>query len=116
MLALPDLVLDGKVPNADFTWLYGPASAWVPAAAYGVFGTSQLVGRIVGFGYELLTVGALFVLALRWSRVTATFAGLVTVLFVVTKGLTPLPWTAALPVMLLAVVFGARAVDDGPRA
>jgi hypothetical protein len=117
MLALPDLVLDGKVPNRDFTWLYGPASAWVPAAAYAVFGTDLLVGRIVGFAYELLTVGALFALALRWNRVTATFAGLVTVLFVVTKGLTPLPWTAALPVMLLAVAFGARALlDDARRA
>ena len=35
------------------------ASGWVPAAAYGVFRTSLLVGRIVGFGYELLASRAL---------------------------------------------------------
>ncbi|MDQ1521854.1 MAG: hypothetical protein QOI55_2927, partial [Actinomycetota bacterium] len=112
MLALPYRALHGDVANRDFVWLYGPASIWVPAAAYAVFGTSVLVARLLGFGFEIATVAAIFLLGLRWSRETATAAGLVAVLFVATKGPTPLPWTAALPVMLLAIVFGARALEQ----
>jgi hypothetical protein len=111
MLVVPDRVLHGALPHADLAWLYGPASAWFPAAAYRLFGTDVLTARLVGLVYELVTVGVIFLLGLRWGRVSATAASLVAVLFVTTKGLTPLPWNGALPLVLLAVLFGVRALE-----
>lgn len=48
MLVFPEQVLHGLIPNRDFLHLYGPASLWVLAAVYKVFGVALATERIFG--------------------------------------------------------------------
>ncbi len=115
MLVVPDLVLDGWVPHADISWLYGPGSAWLPALVYGVFGTSLAASQLLGLLYQVGAVAAVFVAGLRWGVAAATGAGLVAVLFVTGKGVNLLPWSAVLPLALAVVVLGGLALDRRTR-
>ena len=115
MLVVPDLVLDGRVPHADISWLYGPGAAWLPALVFGALGTSLGAAQALALAYQVAAVGAVFVAGLRWGAAAATGASLVAVLFVTGKGLTLLPWSAVLPFALFTVVLGAEALDRRSR-
>jgi hypothetical protein len=115
MLVVPDLVLDGRVPHADISWLYGPGSAWLPALVFALLGTSLHAAQALGLAYQVAAVAAVFAAGWRWGAATATGASLVAVLFVTGKGLTLLPWSAVLPFALATVVLGAWAVERRAR-
>ena len=48
MLAFPERVLAGDVPNRDFLHLYGPGSLWVLAGVFEVFGATLATERLFG--------------------------------------------------------------------
>ena len=51
LLEYPVLALHGKLPTISYQSVYGPANAWVPAAAMWLFGISVNVERGVGLLY-----------------------------------------------------------------
>jgi hypothetical protein len=55
-LAYPARVLEGDVPNRDFSSFYGPGNPWLLAGAFAVAGSSQDTERVVGILYRLLIV------------------------------------------------------------
>jgi hypothetical protein len=116
MLVVPRLVLDGWVPHADISWLYGPGSAWLPALVYGVLGTSLAASQLLGLLYQVGAAAAVVAAGLRWGVAAAAGAGLVAVLFLTGKGVNLLPWSAVLPFALAVVVLGGLALDHRKRA
>jgi hypothetical protein len=107
MLAFPERVLAGDVPNRDFLHLYGPGSLWVLAAAMKAFGVSLEVERVVGLLQQLLVASGVLVLLRPWGRVVAAAGASIAALIVVPPiGLTALPWVGAVGLGLWALAAG----------
>jgi hypothetical protein len=69
LLEYPVLALHGKLPTINYQSVYGPANAWVPAAAMWLFGVSVNVERGVGLLYRALLLVSLYaVIRPRWGR------------------------------------------------
>jgi hypothetical protein len=114
MLVFPELVLEGKVPNRDFLHLYGPGGLWVLAGAYGIFGTSLAVERVVGLAQHLGVAYGVYALLVPWGRWLAAGGGAIAAMIVLTPhGLTALPWVGAVALGLWAVWSGVEAVAAG---
>ena len=84
MLAFPQEVLRGSVPNEDFLHLYGPGSLWVLAGAFKAFGTSLATERWFGLLQHAGIVFGVWAVARYWGRRTATVCALVSLVIVVT--------------------------------
>ena len=113
LLVYPEQILKGKAPYRDFETFYGPASVYVLAGAYQLFGPSINVERTVGALYRVLIFAAIFALFQRWGNTLA--AGAVTL-----AGLALLPieciayaWFGGLSCALWAL--WALRQDDRPR-
>ena len=98
-----ELVLGGKTPNGDFESLYGPADVWTAAVAFGVFGTSIAVERIVGLLYRLLLLWAVHRITRRWGWGVATGATAVAWAIIAPFGLMAYSWIGA-------IAFGAASL------
>ena len=93
MLAFPQRVLAGDVPNVDFLHLYGPFSLHVLAGWYWVFGDTLESQRVFGLLQHLGIIFALFALARAWGRRTAVVSAVTVTLLVLTPiGLSALAW------------------------
>jgi len=115
MLAFPDQVLDGQLPNRDFLHLYGPGSLWVLAGAFRAFGASLATERVVGLIQLLGIVATVTTLALAWGRRVALTAGLLCAIVVIPPvGLAALAWNGGIALTLggVAVGLGARRRGD----
>ena len=107
MLAFPERVLAGDVPNRDFLHLYGPGSLWVLASAMKVFGVSLEVERTVGYLQQLLVSFGVLALLRPWGRLIAAVGAVITAIIIVPPiGLTALPWVGG-------VGFGLWALNAG---
>jgi hypothetical protein len=107
MLAFPERVLAGDIPNRDFLHLYGPGSLWVLAGVMKVFGVSLEVERVVGFLQQLLVASGVLVLLRPWGRLVAAVGASITALIVVPPiGLTALPWVGGVGFGLWALAAG----------
>lgn len=116
MLAFPQEVLRGAVPNRDFLHLYGPGSLWVLAAVYKVVGVSLAAERWVGLAQHAGIVFGVWAVARPWGRRTATVAALASLVIVVPPiGLTALAWNGAVALALWAVIAAAGRSDPSPR-
>ncbi|WP_285588930.1 hypothetical protein [Actinomycetospora sp. NBRC 106378] len=104
LLAYPDLVLRGAVPNLDFATVYGPLTSWVTAAAFWAIEPSVLVLRSVGLALRLLALVAVWLLVRRVSRTGAGLAVVGGALVVSTTDLMPSAAIGALALGLLALV------------
>lgn len=110
MLAFPEMVLKGLVPNRDFLHLYGPGSLWVLAAVYKVLGVSLAVERSVGFMQNAAAAFGVFVLLRPWGRWVAAAGGAVAVVIVMPPiGLTALAWMGGVALAEWALVAGLAA-------
>jgi len=96
VLAVAAGILDGRLPHADVGYLYAPGTPWTVAGAFGVFGTSVVVERLVGLAHRLLLVWGIQRLARRWGLSTATCAALATWAVLAPFGLIAYPWVAGL--------------------
>ena len=109
MLAFPQEVLRGSVPNEDFLHLYGPGSLWVLAGAFKAFGTSLATERWFGLLQHAGIVFGVWAVARYWGRRTATVCALVSLVIVVPPiGLTALAWNGGVALALWAVFTAAR--------
>ena len=72
MLAFPQEVLRGSIPNRDFLHLYGPGSLWVLAGVFKVFGTSLATERWFGLAQHAGIIFGVWAVARHWGRRTAT--------------------------------------------
>src|SRR5262245_58641859 len=63
LLAYPDLMRVGAVPNVDFESTYGPANLWVLSLAFRLLGAGVGVERALGLGYRLLIVAGVHAFA-----------------------------------------------------
>jgi hypothetical protein len=118
MLAFPERVLAGDVPNRDFLHLYGPGSLWVLAAVMKVFSVSLDVERVVGYLQQLLATFGVLALLRPWGRWVALVGAGTTALIVVPPiGLTALPWVGGVGFGLWALVaaLGRAGEPAGPR-
>lgn len=112
MLVFPERVLAGDVANRDFLHLYGPASLWVLAAAYGVAGVELWVERLVGLAQLVGLIGAITFVGYRWGRWVATVAGVTTAVVILpAMGLVALAWIGGLALSLWAVIVVVRGLD-----
>ena len=83
MLAFPEFVLKGLLPNRDFLHLYGPGSLWALAATFKVFGVSLATERWFGLLQQLGILTAMVLLARFWGRTVALTVGLVSLVMIV---------------------------------
>jgi len=119
MLAFPERILAGDLPNRDFLHLYGPGSLYVLAGWYWLFGVTLEVERTFGLLQNLGIILAMFALARAWGRSAATIIASITALFVQTQiGLSAMAWHGALALGLWSLVAGLRAlhVPEGRSA
>jgi hypothetical protein len=119
MLAFPQRVLAGDVPNKDFLHLYGPGSLWALAGAYKVFGSTLATERLFGLAQHMGIVFGIFAIGRAWGRWLATFCALVALVIIIGPiGLTALAWDGgvALGVCGIAVgLAGRRRIPANPR-
>jgi peptidoglycan/LPS O-acetylase OafA/YrhL/4-amino-4-deoxy-L-arabinose transferase-like glycosyltransferase len=112
MLAFPERLLEGDIPNKDFLHLYGPGSLWTIAAFFKVFGVDQWVERLVGFLQLLALISGVTVLGYRWGRWVALVAGSITAVLILPPiGLTALAWTGGIAFALWAVIVAVKVFD-----
>lgn len=108
MLAFPQEVLRGSVPNRDFLHLYGPGSLWVLAGTFEVFGTSLATERLVGLVQHMGIVFGVYAVARRWGRRPALVCALASLVIVVPPiGLTALAWNGGVALALWSVYLAA---------
>ncbi|MEY3361678.1 MAG: hypothetical protein RL531_1397 [Actinomycetota bacterium] len=122
MLAFPEFVLDGLVPNRDFLHLYGPGSLWALAGTFRVFGVSLATERWFGLLQQIGIIASIVLLARFWGRTVALTCGLVCIALVMPPiGLTALAWDGGVALVglgLVCILEGRRrsrpdAPDDG---
>ena len=117
MLAFPQRILEGDVPNVDFLHLYGPFSLHVLAGWYWLFGDTLEAQRVFGLLQHLGIIFALFTLARAWGRRTAVITAVTVTLLVLTPiGLSALAWEGAVALGLWSVVCGVRALHTEGRS
>lgn len=105
MLAFPEFVLRGLLPNRDFLHLYGPGSLWALAATFKIFGVSLATERWFGLLQQLGILTAMVLLARWWGRTVALTVGLVCVVMLVPPiGLTALAWDGGVALVALGLV------------
>lgn len=105
MLAFPEFVLDGLVPNRDFLHLYGPGSLWALAGTFRVFGVSLATERWFGLLQQIGIIASIVLLARFWGRTVALTCGLVCLVLIVPPiGLTALAWDGGVALVGLGMV------------
>jgi 4-amino-4-deoxy-L-arabinose transferase-like glycosyltransferase len=110
MLAFPERILAGDLPNRDFLHLYGPGSLYLLAGWYWLFGVTLEVERTFGLLQHLGIIAAMFALGRVWGRAAATVIAMFTALFVLTQiGLSAMAWNGALALGLWSLVAALRA-------
>ena len=116
MLAFPERLLDGDLPNRDFLHLYGPGSLWVLAGVFKVLGTSLTVERLVALLQQVGVVLGVYALARHWGRTVALPCALISLAIIVPPiGLTALGWVGGVALGLLGMALaleGRRGADD----
>ena len=117
MLAFPQEVLRGSIPNRDFLHLYGPGSLWVLAGVFKAFGTSLAAERFFGLVQHAGIVFGVFALARPWGRRVAVACGLTSLVIVLPPiGLTALAWNGAVALAVWSVWAATRSTEPSRRA
>lgn len=116
MLAFPQEVLRGAVPNKDFLHLYGPGSLWVLAGAFKAFGTSLATERFFGLLQHAGIVFGIFALGRRWGRRVAVVGALTSLVVVLPPiGLTALAWNGGVALAVWSIWTATRRVEPTSR-
>lgn len=116
MLAFPERLLAGDMPNRDFLHLYGPGGLHVLAVWFSIVGFTLEAERTFGLIQHLAIITALFTLARPWGRLAAALVAAVSVFLVLTPvGLTAMAWNGGVALLLWSVVFALRAEHTSRR-
>ncbi len=109
MLAFPQRLLEGEQPHVDFLHLYGPASLYVLAGAFRIFGDTLTTERAIGLLQLLAAAVAVGWLSRPWGRWISGLLTLVTLTMCFWPlGLTAMAWNGAIAWWLFAIVFVVR--------
>ncbi|MBK7322608.1 MAG: hypothetical protein IPI82_09165 [Candidatus Microthrix sp.] len=112
MLAFPQRVLAGDVPNKDFLHLYGPGGLWALAAWY-KFGVNLAAERWFGLLQLTGIIGGVAALARAWGRRMMVIAGVACAVISLTAvGLVALAWNGGLALLVGSVVALRWALAD----
>jgi hypothetical protein len=76
LLAYPDLILRGSIPNRDFATLYPPGAFWSVASAFRLFGETLEVERAVGLLFQVSILAAVVQIARQYGTLACLIAGL----------------------------------------
>ena len=115
MLAFPERILKGDVPNVDFLHLYGPGALDVLAGWYSLFGVTLNSERAFGLVQNVAIIAALYVIARAWGRAAAAVTATLSVFLVMTPiGLTAMAWNGGVALGLWSVIFAIRARNLDP--
>jgi hypothetical protein len=107
MLAFPQRVLAGDVPNKDFLHLYGPGSLWALAGLFKAFGSTLATERLFGLAQHMGIVFGVYAVARAWGRRLATACALVALVVIIGPiGLTALAWNGAVALGLCGLALG----------
>lgn len=113
MLAFPERLLEGDIPNKDFLHLYGPGSLWTLAAFYQVLGVDIWVERFVGLLQLLGVIVGVTWAGYRWGRWPALLGGSIAAVMIMPPvGLTALAWAGGMAFSVWAVIRIAQAVPS----
>jgi hypothetical protein len=96
LLVYPEMVQRGAIPYRDFETIYGPATPYLLATVYSIFGTNIGVERTVGLFYRAVILIALFGLARRWGMPIATGCMLIGGLLLLPLGVVAYAWLGAM--------------------
>ena len=115
LLAEPERVLEGELPNRDFESFYGPANTYLLAGVYTVTEPDVVIERGVGLFYRLAIIAGVFALAAPAGVVIAIAAGLIAGVLMFTLGLAAFAYVGGLAAAIAGLFLLSRAVTD-PRA
>jgi 4-amino-4-deoxy-L-arabinose transferase-like glycosyltransferase len=111
MLAFPERMWAGDVPNVDFLHLYGPGSLHVLMVWYEAFGYTLGAERTFGLLQHLGIIFGLYALARAWGHAAATVVAVLSTLLILTPiGLTAMAWNGGVALALWSAVFAVRAL------
>jgi hypothetical protein len=110
LLVEPEQVLDGKLPNRDFTSFYGPANTYLLSGVYEVFEPTVEAERAVGLAYRLAIVAAVFLVAVPAGLLVAVAAALISGLIMYLVLLPALAWFGGLALALGFLLCAQRAL------
>lgn len=111
MLAFPQRLLAGERPHVDFLHLYGPASLYVLAGAFKVFGATIQSERFVGFLQLVTAIVGVAWFARPWGRWVASCMSMVAIgMCFWPLGLTAMAWNGAVAWGMLMLVFLRRSL------
>ncbi|MCY7298234.1 MAG: glycosyltransferase family 39 protein [Ilumatobacteraceae bacterium] len=117
MLAFPQRILEGDIPNVDFLHLYGPFSLHVLAGWYWLFGDTLESQRVFGLLQHVGIIFAMYAIGRAWGRRTAVLSAVTALLLVLTPiGLSALAWEGGVALGLWSIVFGIRALHTSGRS
>ncbi|HQZ34665.1 MAG TPA: hypothetical protein PK020_09570 [Ilumatobacteraceae bacterium] len=116
MLAFPQRIARGEVPNLDFLHLYGPFSLHVLTGWYQLFGDTLASQRAFGLVQHLGIIFAIYALTRAWGRRVAVICAVTMTMLALTPiGLAALSWEGGVALGLWSVVYGLRALHtSGP--
>jgi hypothetical protein len=112
LVAYPELVQRGAIPNLDFESSYGPANLWVLGLAFRVLGGGVGAERLVGLGYRWLIVAGVYALAATLSgggrdrpsrRGVASVAAVTTAAFLAASGPYAFAWFGGIAAALWSI-------------
>jgi len=109
-----DRVLHGAVGYRDFLTFYGPGNPWLMAAAFRVAGSSIWAERGVGLLYQLAVPLLIAGIGLRWSPRVAATAGALSTAAVLSLGPSPIPFLAAIALILASILLMAGRGPERP--
>ncbi len=116
MLAFPQRMARGEVPNLDFLHLYGPFSLHVLTGWYHFFGDTLASQRVVGLLQHVGIILAIYALARAWGRRVAVICAITMTMLALTPiGLAALSWEGGVALALWSVVVGLRAMHTSGR-
>jgi len=117
MLAFPQRILKGDIPNVDFLHLYGPFSLHALAGWYWLFGDTLESQRVFGLLQHVGIIFAMYAIGRAWGRRTAVLSAVTALLLVLTPiGLSALAWEGGVALGLWSIVFGIRALHTSGRS
>ncbi len=117
MLAFPQRILKGDIPNVDFLHLYGPFSLHALAGWYWLFGDTMESQRVFGLLQHVGIIFAMYAIGRAWGRRTAVLSAVTALLLVLTPiGLSALAWEGGVALGLWSIVFGIRALHTSGRS
>lgn len=114
ILTASSLVLDGKVPYRDFSFIYTPLSLYFTAAAMKLWGEAIIVGRILVLLISAYSITCLYIISRRIteSKLVVVLSTLIFTSWIPTHHNAPLPVVFCVAFFLSALGMLIKHIDE----